>query len=508
MSKFPNKDNKIEYYFSLKADNFDLKTKAMRGGLVSIASRLILLSIQFISVAILARLLSPDDFGLIAMAQVFVNLFFVFQDVGLTDATIQAPKLDHKIASTLFWINSGIGLIIAIFILILAPFAVMFFKRTQLLLILFIYSTIFIFYGLSFQHIALLKRKLKFLQIGIINIISYFLATAAAILMASLGMKYWALVFRDIVAAFSTMILAWIYCSWRPGKPQKSEEVKKLVKFGANSVGFYIINYFSNNFDKTIIGKKFGGEPLGFYSRAYYIAATPSGQLSQSLFHVAVSTLSKLRSNMEKFESYYFNAISLISFIGMPFSALIVVMNKELVYLLLGPKWNPTAELFAILGLSSGLNIIYQTNGWLHVSLGRSDRWLRWGIFSSIILVSSLLIGMMFGIRGIAWAYTLTIIFLTIPSILYAGKPAGLSFFSIMKAITKTSISAILSGVILFEMKIFILNNLSLIPRLAISIVVYIIPYFLLLIIFSKGTGEIKRYVMQILSSFTKKDVL
>ena len=126
MNKFQNKANKIEDYFSITAANFDLKAKAMRGGLASIASRLIVLFINFISVVLLARLLSPDDFGLIAMAQVFTNLFLVFQDVGLTDATIQAPILDHKIASTLFWINSGIGLIIAIFILILAPFAVIF----------------------------------------------------------------------------------------------------------------------------------------------------------------------------------------------------------------------------------------------------------------------------------------------------------------------------------------------------------------------------------------------
>ncbi|MGB9845756.1 MAG: lipopolysaccharide biosynthesis protein [Methanothermobacter tenebrarum] len=497
--------NKKEEYFLIKPDDLDLKTKAMKGGLISISSRIILLGIQFIGIVVLARLLSPDDFGLIAMAQVFTNLFFVFQDVGLTDATIQASQLNHKIASTLFWINSGIGVLIALIVFILAPFAVMFFKRPQLLPILFAYATIFIFYGLSFQHQALLKRKLKFMQIGIIGVVSYFLATSTAILMAIFGIKYWALVFRDIIAAISYMILSWFFCSWRPGCPEKSEEVKKLVKFGANSVGFYIINYFSNNFDKTIIGKKFGSEPLGFYSRAYYIAATPAGQLSQSLFHVAISTLSKLREDKEKLKKYYYNAISLISFIGMPFSAYIVVMNKELIYLLLGPKWNPTADLFAILGLSAGLNIIYQTNGWLHVSLGRSDRWLKWGIFSSIILTIGMLIGMKFGIKGIAWAYTLTIILLTIPAILFAGKIINISLSLFIKSILKNTISAGISGLILYELKIRFFGNLNVISKTILSVALFIILYFTFIVILSKGTHELERYMAQIWSTFVKQ---
>lgn len=500
-----NKNNKDEDYFISRAYDSDLKIKALKGGFVSVASRLANISIQFISIVILARLLTPDDFGLIAMSHVIINLFLVFQDVGLQDATIQAPILNHEIASTLFWINSGVGVIIAIFILILAPLAVVFFKRSQLLPILLVYANIFIFYGLSFQHMALLKRKLKFFQIGIISVVSYFLATAVAIIMALLGMKYWALVFRDIVVAISIMILSWIYCSWRPGKPRKSEEVKALVKFGANSVGFYIINYFSNNLDKTIIGKKYGSEPLGFYSRAYYIAATPAGQLSQSIFHVAVSTLSKLRNDKDKFNNYYFNAISLISFLGMPLSAFMVIMNKELVYILLGPKWAPTAELFAILGLSAGMNIIYQTNGWLHVSLGRSDRWLQWGIFSSIILTASLLIAMIFGIKAIAWAYTLTIILFTIPAVIYAGKPVSIFLYPLLKAISKPILSAMITGLIIFKLKDLVFDQISIIPRLAISTIIFTIIYFSIFIVLSKGTNEIKRYFDQILSTLVKK---
>jgi len=494
-----------EDYFARNVDKSTLKNQAVKGGLVSLTSRTLSIGVHLIGVMILARLLSPDDFGLVAMASVFTNIFFVFQDVGLTDATIQAEALDHNIVSTLFWINSGIGLLIAIILAALAPLAVLFFKRKELLPILLVLSTGFIFWGLSVQHLALLKRRLLFFKVSVINILSHFMGIAAAVLIAIAGMKYWALVLREVTWALFTFILTWLYCQWRPGLPSKSPEVKKLLRFGANSVGFYIFDYFSKNMDKTIIGKRFGSEPLGFYSRACYIAVTPSAQLSGSLFHVAVSTLSKLREDKKRFLKYYSNAISLISFIGMPFSSFIVVMNKELVYILLGPKWGPTAELFGILGLSAGSYIIYQTSGWLHVSLGRSDRWLKWGIFNSIILIAGFFLGLIFGINGVAWALSLSIIALTTPSILYAGRPVLMSLSAFLGAISNNTVAAIISGVLFWQIKIQLFDSLSLVPRVTLSIILYIVLYLLILALFSRGFGKIHEYLLQIKSGLYLK---
>ncbi len=492
-------------YFVTNLSDIELKHQAIKGGAVSLIAKGLALIIQFISVVVLARLLSPDDFGIYTMATVFTSIFFVFQDVGLTDATIQAPSLNHETLSTLFWINSGIGLIIAIIVCALGPVAVLFFKKSELKLILLASSTAFIFWGLSVQHLALLKRKLQFTEASIISVTSYFLGTLASIIGAMMGMGYWSLVIRDIVSALFVFILTWIFCKWRPGLPRQSSEVNKLVKFGLNSVGFYIVNYFSNYMDKAIIGKKFGSEPLGFYSRAYYIAVTPSSFMSQSLFHVAVSTLSKLREDKKKFQAYYHNALSLISFVGMPFSAFIIILNKELVYILLGKKWAPTAGLFAILGISAGLYIIYQTNGWLHVSLGRSDRWFKWGILSAVVLVSGFLIGMLISIKAIAWAYTISIVILTIPSILYAGKPISIPFSLLAKAISKNTLAAIISGLVFWQIKYHFLDTISLIPRVIISFAIFAIIYLLILALFHRGIKPIYEYFLQIKSGLLGK---
>jgi PST family polysaccharide transporter len=492
-------------YFVTNLSDVELKHQAIKGGAVSLIARGLALIIQFFSVVVLARLLSPDDFGIYTMATVFTSIFFVFQDVGLTDATIQAPSLNHETLSTLFWINSGIGLIIAIIICALSPVAVLFFKKPELKLILFVSSTAFIFWGISVQHLALLKRKLKFTEASIISVTSYFLGTLASIIGAMSGMRYWSLVLRDIVSALFVFILTWIYCKWRPGLPHQSSEVNKLVKFGLNSVGFYIVNYFSNYMDKAIIGKKFGSEPLGFYSRAYYIAVTPSSFMSQSLFHVAVSTLSKLREDQKKFQSYYHNALSLISFVGMPFSAFIVVLNKELVYILLGKQWAPTAGLFAILGISAGLFIIYQTNGWLHVSLGRSDRWFKWGIFSAVVLSSGFLVGMLISIKAIAWAYSIAIIVLTIPSLIYAGKPISITFSLLVKAISKNTMASIVSGLIFWQIKYHFLDKIALIPRVIVSFIVFTLSYLIILSLLHRRIKPIFDYYHQIKSGILGK---
>lgn len=489
--------SRIEY-FSTQYTNSEIKKEAIRGSVISIITKGLALSLQFISVIVLARLLSPDDFGLYAMASVFISIFFAFQDVGLSDATIQSPYLNHEILSSLFWINTGIGTLIACILVMLAPVAALFFKKKELIPMLMISAIGFIFWGLSFQHSALMKRKFLFLQINIINLVSYFVSISVAIISAAAGGKYWALVLRDLALALTNFLMTWMICKWRPGRFSKSPEVSKLVKFGLNSVGFYIVNYFSNYMDKTIIGKKFGSEPVGYYSRAYYIAVTPSSTINQSLFHVAISTLSKLRDDKSKFQKYYYNALSVLSLFGMPFAALIVIFNKEIVYILLGPKWAIAAKYFAILGLSAGVNIIYQTSSWLHVSLGRSDRWFKWGIFSSILLIAGFFIGLFYGIEGIAWAYTISIILFTMPAILYAGKPAMISSRLVIGAIAKNIIGSIISALIIWQIKLNMFNSLNIIIRLLVSLLFYICIHLSILIILNRGINPIFEPIKQI----------
>jgi O-antigen/teichoic acid export membrane protein len=477
-----NEKKKENYFESL--DNNNIKKIAIRSGAITIFTRMLTQIIQMLCVLITARIISPEDFGLVAIATSIIGYFLIFIDLGLTDAVIQQDYINNKQINTLFWINQAFNLIIALIIIALSPLLTWIFKETQLFWILVILSSGFIISSFSMQHYSLLKRNMLFKRIAIIEIIAVTTSSVITIILALNGFRYWSLVIRTIINYSIVSVLSWIFCQWRPGFPAWDKSVLPLFKFGVNSIGTFFINNISRNLDKTLIGWKFGKEPLGFYSRAYYLADIPTNQLSTSLYHVSVSTLSKLRNDPSKYRHYYLMALAAISFIGMPLSFLMVTMSKDIIYVLLGPKWDISSNIFSILGIGTGIQLIYSTNSWLHISLGRSDRWLYWGIFSSVLLSSSFIVGLFFGVYGVAICYISIMTILTLPALHYAGKPVNLKITDIIKTVWRYLSAAALTGLInwvLFDKIHFLKNQLL---RLLLSSVFFIIIYLFFIIVF------------------------
>lgn len=468
-------------YFKTDHLRDHLKTHAVRSGGVSIASRIAATVIQMVGVVILARLLTPADFGLVAMVTAITEIFNVFKDLGLYDATIQQPHLNHEQVSTLFWINVGFGFVLTATLIAISPAIAWFYHKPELKVITVVSSLSFIFTGLSAQHLALLKRRMSFMSVSIIDVSATLVSTIAAIIFALIGFGYWSIVLRQVVLGLFIAIGAWIFCVWRPGRPARKSGIGGMLRFGANTLGYFVMNYFSTNLDKTLVGKKYGAEPLGFYSRANYLATVPGGQLSMSIFHVAVATLSKLREDPPKFRRYYLSAISSISFVGMPMSGFMVVVSRDLIYLILGPQWGRAVPLFSILGLAAGMYLLASTHGWLHVSLGRADRWMRWGVFSSVITVAGFVVGLFFGTAGVATGYTVTVIFLAPLSILYAGKPIGLRFRELFSSLWRYLAGALLTSLLCSFLFNTIHFSSSVLLNILISSVIYVAIYLLII---------------------------
>jgi PST family polysaccharide transporter len=268
-----------------------------------------------------------------------------------------------------------------------------------------------------------------------------------------------------------------------------------MLKFGIHMLGSYLIGYLSFNIDKGLIGKKYGATQLGFYNRAYHLSAVPTTQLSNSLFHVAVATLSKLRDEPEKFRHYFLSAISTISFIGFPISAFMVIMSKEIVYFLLGPQWNQAAILFSVLGLTSGITLIYATHGWLHVSLGRADRWMKWGIFSSFLMVVGFVVGISFGAVGVAVAYSMITTLITLPGIVYAGSPIGMKLRDVLGTIWKHFCAASLAGAVCFCISRYGSFVRGVFINLLINLVLFTVIYVICTVILYRGLQPIRKLV-------------
>ncbi|KMQ50689.1 polysaccharide biosynthesis protein [Chitinispirillum alkaliphilum] len=472
----------------------DLKSRAVKGGFITIVARGIDFLVHMVGTVVLARLLSPQDFGLLAMVLALTGFFVIFKDMGLSDATVQSEKINHAQVSTLFWLNLLFGVLIFISAIVISPFVAWFYGEPRLLPITIISSVSFVFAGISIQHLALLRRNMKFSNIAVVEIGASVLSITVAISMALGRFGIWALVARPLVLALFKAVGMWLFCAWRPGLPRRNSGVRSLIRFGANTTGFYLINYFSRNLDKVLVGWAVGPVVLGFYHKAFHLFVLPVNQFSIPLQSVAVTTLTKLRNDPQQYKRYFLKALALLAFIGMPMSAYIASVGDMLILIMLGESWMGAADIFAVFGLGAGMQIIYAAQGWLHVSLGRADRWFRWGIFGSFCTVLFFLGGLRFGAVGVAAGYTLSLYVLTFPALWYAGKPIKLSLKKIWNSIWRYYLASVLAGVGSFILSKN-MDHVNVFARLFMSTSVFLLLYLSFIVLLFRSFSPVSNFV-------------
>ena len=480
------KPPKEDEYFASDQLRSNLKARAIRGAGATVFSQASQYAIQMIGTVILARLLTPDAFGLVAMVAAFSFLFQNFGLRGLTEATIQSDVIDHKKISTLFWIHVGLSFIVTLFFIALSPFLVWLYKEPRLETITIVMALSFVFTALSTQHLALLARSMRFYRITAIEIIAAIVTQGVAIFMAAEGWDYWSLVARRVAPFVATAACAWILCRWVPGLPVRGSGIIPMLKFGMHTYGNFAANYFSRNLDKILVGWRFGAQSLGHYERAYYLFAMPVNQLTHPLTNVAVAALSRLRKESEKYSDSYLKSLSMLAFIGMPLSSVLTLTGRDLLLLLLGPQWTIAGQIFTVFGPSIGITLVYGTHGWLHLSLGKPDRWFRWGIIELAVTAACFVIGLPFGALGVAIAYTGSYYLLIGPGLWYAARPARIRLSSILSTIWGYYVSALIAGTICwyllysFDVTSSIFKDLNIFVRILVSSVLCISFYILL----------------------------
>lgn len=463
-------------YFETDHLKGNLKSRAVKGGGIVVFARAVNFLVHTVGTIVLARLLSPEDFGLLAMVLTITGFFVLFKDLGLSDATVQSPSINHKQVSTLFWINVFFSVAILLVIIAISPLVAEFYSEPKLRLIIAVSSLSFLFAGFSTQHLALLRRNMQFNQIAVIEIAAALGSITVAVGMALGGFGYWALVARPLALSVINFVGMWLFCTWRPGLPARRSGVKGLIRFGANTMGFYMVNYFARNLDKALIGWAKGPVALGFYHKAYHLFVLPVNQFSIPLQSVAVTTLTKLRNEPEKYRAYFMRAISLLSFVGMPMSTFLAALGDDIILLLLGPQWDKAAQIFSVLGLGAGMQIMYATQGWLHISLGRSDRWFWWGVIGSGVMGLFFVAGLPFGTMGVAAGYTLSLYLLTGPALWYAGRPVELTVRELVSGVWRYYAAAAIAGAATWFAVSFI-DSMLVFLRLVFGSVIFAVLY-------------------------------
>lgn len=472
-----------ELFFDSNYVVTNLKAMAIKSGTITLVTQFIRYSLQLLSTIVLARLLTPRDYGLIAMVAVITSFIEMFKDLGLATSTIQKSDITHNQISNLFWINALVSLGVSLVLALTAPFIAHFYDEPLLTNITIALAASLFLSGLTVQHFAILRRQMRFLQIGIIQIVSMIISVIVAVTMAWYGMKYWALVGMTLSRQVFNILLSWYYCRWLPNLPTRKSGMWSMVRFGGHLSIAGISNYFSLNADNILIGRFIGADALGLYTKAYSIMMLPITQIRAPLNNVAIPTLSRISNNAERFLSYFIKFVNRLALITMPLMVFLFINSYQIIQLLLGQRWLSSIDIFSILCVNAFIQPVVGTTGLLLISLGQSKRYLIWHLINSIFLILSFIIGLNWGTIGVAYAFTIMSYLLIIPSLLYCFKESPVSIKAFLTGISQPFFASIIMGLIISIISpIIILASgiIFLLYSFTICLLVYIIVLLLL----------------------------
>jgi PST family polysaccharide transporter len=430
-------------YFEDHKPQAGLGRAAARGGLVLVAARGINVFVQVATTVLLARLLSPHDFGLVAVVIALVAFAPTLIDLGTTDASTQRERITRSDISALFWLNMAIGGVLTALFAGASGFFASLFSEPALTSIALASSLTFIMTAASVQHYALMRRAMDFRRIAIIDLVANVISSVVAVAMALTSWGYWALVAKPLVTLALAAVGAWISCPWLPGRPRLTSDVTALVRFGLGVTGFTVTDNVARSADRLAIGYFYGAGSLGYYQNAFLLYSNVLNILTEPLHNVAVSGLSKLRNDLDELRRSWAAALSAVSFVsGVAFAGL-AVTGQDFVVLLLGENWAPAGPLLCLFAARGIAHTSERTLGWLHVVAGRSDRWTRWGVFSAVCQLAALAAGLPFGPIGVASAYAIVMYALFVPALAYSGRPLGVGTKDVLAAAGPQTVAAL-----------------------------------------------------------------
>lgn len=406
----------------------DLKRKSVRGGVVTVTAQAASIFIQLVSTVTLARLLSPTDYGLLAMVMAITSFAGLFRDFGLSAAAIQRGDLSAAQQSSLFWLNVAIGSVLMVILAVGSPLVAWFYGQPKLTGITAVLSVTFLLASVGTQSGASLIREMRFGRHAVATIGGSVVSLGVSVTAALEGAEYWALVWGNVAGTTATTVGLFFLASFRPGLPQRKVGARSLVSFGASITAFDFVNYFQRNLDNILVGKVWGADVLGLYSRAYQLLMFPINAIRSPINSVAFPAMSKLQREHDALRSYYLQATTLIGLLSMPLCAFCFVSVEPLVRFLLGESWNGVAPIFKWLAVAAFIQPAAGFAGSLVMSLGQGKRYLFGGIFNSVVICAGFVLGVRWGAIGVAVAYAITNYLVLYPWLTYIFRETPVRF--------------------------------------------------------------------------------
>lgn len=487
----------------MSAERIQFGRTALRGGLVTGGAQAVRMLIQFVSVVVLARLLVPEDFGLVASVSPIVAFVGLFQNLGLQQAVIQRKEIDEAQLNQVFWISTLVGLACTLLVVALSPAVAVFYGDPRMTAITIAAAAPLLLGSLAALPLALLNRHLKFGQLALNDVYAAVVGLTVTAAAAYFGMGYWSLVIGPAASAAIVLLAAWCATRWMPGRPNLRID-RDIISFGANLTGFNLVNFFARNLDNILIGRFSGPVDLGYYDRAYKLLLFPLQNITQPLSRVMIPLMSRIQEDKPRFRDIYMRTNWLLAMVTMPGIAALTLAAEPTVSLLFGAQWLPVAPIFAWLGIASLMQPVSSTTGWLFICQGETKTMFRWGVYSSLTTVLSFVVGLQWGAIGVAAAYAVSGYILRVPVLAWLlgrlGPVSAADFLLVQGLFLLSALAAWIGYRLLPEMLTGGSDLLALASAVCLNYGLALLlalalrqPRQVLLDILSKGVGAIRR---------------
>lgn len=358
--------------------------------------------IRLVSTIVLARLLVPDDFGLMAMVLPFAAILAFLSDSGLHLATIQQDEITQGQINTLFWFHLMIGIVLMLVLSALAIPIADFYGREELVWIAIASGFNILLGSVSIQHSALLKRRMNYSKLMSISIIAQLTGLLAGIGGAVYGLRFWSLVLMMVATTLVTTVLTWVIAGFVPGRPKWDAGAGRMLRFGSGVAVSNLIYQLSMYIDGVLIGRMLGAQSLGLYDRAKQLILVPLSQLNNPVGNLTISSLSRLTgeplryaNSFRRIQEKLLIATALVCSIGLVHGDLIAP-------LLLGPQWKESGPIMQVMAVGGMITPASASLSWLLITQGRSKDLANWAPISLILRCLAIAVGVQWGILGVA----------------------------------------------------------------------------------------------------------
>jgi PST family polysaccharide transporter len=455
----------------------DLKERTIRGAVARLFAQVANFVLRVGSLMILARLLGPKEFGLVGMVTAFTGVLVLFRDFGLSSAAIQRTTVTDQQLSTLFWINILVGALLGLASVVMAPAIAVFYNEPRLFRITVVLAAGFLFNAAGVQHGALLQRQMRFTALALINTVALIVGTAVGIGAALAGLGYWALVLMTVIAPLTSTIGFWLTAPWVPGVPRRRAGIRSMLRFGGAITLNGLVIYIASNLEKVLLGHFWGADVLGIYGRAYQLINIPTENMNSAAGEVAFAALSRLQEDPRRLRSYFLKGYSLVLALTIPSTMVCALFADDVILVFLGPKWREAAAIFRLLAPTVLVFAILNPLGWLMCSLGLVGRSLKIGLVIAPLMIAGYVVGLPYGPRGVAFAYSAVMLLWVIPAIVWCVYDTAISFWDILLTVSRPMASSILAGGLALGVRFAYGHSIPPFQRLVLESVVLLVTY-------------------------------